>query len=47
MAGGSAVRRNRIEPPEVPAGKVNITDPDSRLIPTGSGSFRATTRRPR
>ena len=23
------------QPPEVPAGKVNITDPDSRVIPDG------------
>lgn len=28
---------NAYEPPEVPAGKVNVTDPDSRPIPIGFG----------
>jgi transposase len=28
---------NPYEPPEMPAGKVNVTDPDSRPIPTGFG----------
>ena len=32
-----AGRPNRHRPPEVPAGKVNVTDPDSRSIPVGFG----------
>lgn len=35
------------QPPEVPAGKVNITDPDSKVIPDGLFLCRATTRRRR
>jgi transposase len=30
-------RRDPYRPPDVPAGKVNVTDPDSRSIPTGFG----------
>ena len=33
--GGSAARPKPYQPPEVPAGKVNITDPDSKVIPDG------------
>ena len=29
--------------PEQPAGKINVTDPDSRTLKTARGSFRATT----
>jgi transposase len=32
-----AGRPNRHRPPELPAGKVNVTDPDSRSIPVGFG----------
>jgi hypothetical protein len=32
-----AGRPEPYRPPEVPAGKVNITDPDSRSIPVGFG----------
>ena len=35
--GGSAARAEPYQPPEVPAGKVNVTDPDSRPIPIGFG----------
>jgi Transposase DDE domain/Transposase domain (DUF772) len=38
---------NPYVPPEIPEGKVNVTDPDSRPIRSGLGSCRATTRRPR
>src|SRR5215217_535757 len=40
-------RTEPYRPPELPAGKVNTTDPDSRPIPIGFGSCRAITRRPR
>jgi transposase len=30
-------RAERYRPPQLPAGKVNVTDPDSRSIPTGFG----------
>ena len=33
----SAARPNPHQPPEVPEGKVNVTDPDSRPIPIGFG----------
>ena len=36
-AGGRAAGRSRIGRRELPAGKVNVTDPDSRPIPIGFG----------
>ena len=33
-ADGSLAQRNHIEPPEIPAGKINTTDPDSRNVKT-------------
>jgi hypothetical protein len=36
-AAGSAARLTPYTPPEVPEGKVNLTDPDSKPIPVGFG----------